>query len=343
MRRLPILLAAAGLLLAGCSSNSTNSTSTAVDPASLDDTGFPMTIENCGHQLTIKSPATRIFSFNQEMSESLLSMGLANQMVATGRWNEPVLPSLAADAKKVKNLGNDTSAEAVLDLEPDLLAASWDPFQESSFGSRATFEKVGVPVYISPTECVGKQNTGDSDNSERTGMIDVNVFYDELKQLATIAGRPDRGTELVDDLKKKVDDAQKYDFSSVTAAFWYADSETPYMAGCCGASGFIAEQLKLKNVFADTKKDWPQVSWEAVAAKNPDVLVIPDLDRDNLKSADSGAAKIAFLESNPITKQMDAVKNKRYVLIRGTVLTPSVEMIYGISDIAKRLTELGFK
>lgn len=304
--------------------------------------GFPMTFENCGTEITLDEPVERVFSWNQEMTETLLSLRLGDQMSGTGQWNEDVMESLADENAKVDSVGRDSvSLEAVLDVEPDLLAASWDPFSESDLGSREDFDKLGIPVYVSPTECVGKERTGDSDSSERDGLLDVTIFYDEIEELARMAGHPERGTDLVADLERRVADASGPDYEGTSVLFWYADSEMPYVAGCCGASGFIADALGLTNVFADTKKDWPQVSWEVVAERNPDVLVIPDLDRGGVKSADSGAAKIEFLESNPVTAEMDAVRNKRYILVRGTTLTPSVAMIYGIEEIAEDLDRLG--
>ncbi|MFT3661888.1 MAG: ABC transporter substrate-binding protein [Gordonia sp. (in: high G+C Gram-positive bacteria)] len=336
----PVAVGVAALLLVtGCSSAGDDDSA----EVSVDASGFPLTIENCGHTLTFDQPATRIFSNNQEMTETLLSLDLQKQIVATGSWNEKVHPSLAEKNEGIESLERGgVSKEAVLALEPDLIAASWSPYNEGSLGDRAQFDELGIQTYISPTECVGKADTGDSDESERTGLIDVNVFYEEIEDLAKIAGQPSRGPKLVADLKKQVEEARKFDFSGTTAAFWYADEEAPYLAGCCGASGFIAETLNLKNTFDDTRKDWPHVSWEAVAAKNPDVLVIPDLDRDGMKSGDSGADKIKFLESHPVTKHMKAVENKRYVLVRATALTPSIEMITELQAIAEKIASFGY-
>ena len=343
MRRIPLALSAAAalVLVAGCGSSSTDN---ADGPVDVDTAGFPLTIENCGHTLTFEKPATRIFSNNQEMTETLLSLNLQKQIAAAAGWNEDVLPSLAEQNKDVKSLDKDgVSKEAVLELEPDLIASSWSPYNEGNLGERKAFDDLGIQSYISPTECIGKADTGDSDEAERTQLLDVNIFYNEIDELARIAGQPENGPKLVDDLKAQVAAAEQYDFDGTTAAFWYSHEEAPYLAGCCGASGFISKTLNLKNVFDDTSKEWPHVSWEAVAAKNPDVLVIPDLDRESVNTtADSGEAKIKFLESNPITKEMDAVKNKRYVLVRGTALTSSVEMITELKTIAEKISSFGY-
>lgn len=66
---------------------------------------------------------------------------------------------------------------------------------------------------------------------------------------------------------------------------------------------------RLTNVFADVKDTWTSVSWEAVIAANPSVIVLVDA------TWNTAASKIATLENNPATKGLDAVLNKRYVIL----------------------------
>ncbi len=73
----------------------------------------------------------------------------------------------------------------------------------------------------------------------------------------------------------------------------------------------ITEAVGAKNVFDDTQDEWPQINWETVADRDPDVLVIGDLTRKS-QTAESAAKKITFLEANPATRTMTAVKEKRY-------------------------------
>jgi iron complex transport system substrate-binding protein len=124
-------------------------------------------------------------------------------------------------------------------------------------------------------------------------------------------------------------------------AFWFSDIRTPYMAGCCGAPGIITSTIGGRNVFADTTDEWPQVSWEAVAARDPDVLVLADLSRRTIEG-DSLATKIEFLESHPVTARLTAVRQKRYVVVNGADLNPSIRTVDGAEKVAHRLRELGF-
>ncbi|GAB3180935.1 hypothetical protein GCM10027162_35370 [Streptomyces incanus] len=113
-----------------------------------------------------------------------------------------------------------------------------------------------------------------------------------------------------------------------------------YMAGCCGAPGIVTNALGAKNVFDDSTQEWPQINWETVADRNPDVLGIGDLTRKS-QTAETAAKKIAFLESNPATRNMQAVKKKRYVLLSGQAMNPTIRTVEGVEKVAAALRAYG--
>jgi iron complex transport system substrate-binding protein len=122
--------------------------------------------------------------------------------------------------------------------------------------------------------------------------------------------------------------------------YWFANSQSPYLAGCCGAPGAITRAVGAKNAFADTHDEWPQISWETVADRDPDVIVIGDLTRKQ-QTAETAKAKIHFLETNPATRNLTAVKKKRYVLLSGQAMNPSIRTVEGIEKVAAGLRDFG--
>jgi len=156
-----------------------------------------------------------------------------------------------------------------------------------------------------------------------------------------VFGVEERGDKLVASLKARMAKATSgIDASDVTLLYWFANSEFPYLAGCCGAPGVITDSLGAKNVFDDTHDEWPQINWETVADRDPDVLVIGDLTRKS-QTAESAERKIAFLESDPVTRNMTAVKHKRYVLLSGQAMNPSIRTVQGVEQVAAGLREFG--
>ncbi|MEU3055796.1 ABC transporter substrate-binding protein [Streptomyces griseus] len=334
--RTAALLAAGLLLLTACGGESTG----AADGKKTE--GFPLTLENCGRTVTVKAPPQRAVSVDQGSTEILLSLGLADRLAGTATWSDPVMKGLEKANAGVERISeNRPSSEKVLDKEPDFLSASFaSTLAKGGVAPREQFEKLGVPTYISPADCTGKDNSGGGDGA-RTAPLTMDSVYTEVRELARVFGVPERGDALVKKLRARVDKATEgVDASDASLLYWFSDSKAPYLAGCCGAPGVITKELGAKNVFDDTHDEWPQISWETVADRNPDVLVIGDLSR-TMQTAESAEKKIEFLESNPVTKTMDAVKNRRYVLLSGQAMNPTIRTVEGLERVAAGLRDFG--
>lgn len=331
------LLSAGLVLLTACGGGAGDSTA---KPGRAE--GYPVTLKNCGRTVTVDAAPRRAVSVDQGSTEILLSLGLAGRMAATATWTDPVMKGLEKANAEVPRIADDRpSSEKVLDREPDFVSASFEStLAKGGVAPREQFESLGVPTYVSPADCTGKENSGGGDGA-RTAPLTMDTVYGEVRDLARVFGVPERGDALVAQLRERVKKATEgIDASGTTLLYWFSDSKAPYLAGCCGAPGIITEELGAKNVFDDTHEEWPQISWETVADRNPDVLVIGDLTR-KAQTAESAAKKIEFLESNPATKNMDAVRHKRYVLLSGQAMNPSIRTVEGVERVAAGLRRFG--
>ncbi|MGW2842472.1 ABC transporter substrate-binding protein [Streptomyces sp. NPDC001493] len=332
------LLTAGLLLTTAC--GGTGDDAPAAAGAAVD--GYPVTLHNCGRTVTVTSAPHHAVSLNQGSTEILLSLGLADRLAATATWTDPVMKGLEKANAKVPRLSdNAPSSEKVLEREPDFVSASFEStLGKGGVAPREQFEDLGVPTYVSPSDCTGKDNSGDGDGARSTALT-LDSVYGEIRDLARVFGVPERGEKLIQDLRARVAKATDgIDASGTTLMYWFANSEAPYLAGCCGAPGIITTELGAKNVFDDTHEEWPQINWETIADRDPDVLVIGDLTRKS-QTAESAEKKIEFLESNPVTKNMDAVRNKRYVLLSGQAMNPTIRTVEGIERVAAGLREFG--
>lgn len=316
------------LFLVGCSGTPTQQGSSSA--AAVE--GFPLTIDNCGHQLTFQAPPKRTVSLNQSSTEIQLSLGVADSMVGTGTWTDPVLPQLEAENEKVERLAdNAPSMESVINKEPDLVTASFpSTLSDKTVGSYEKFESLGVPAYLAPNQC-GKKSGDDAPQENFT----IDKVYQEIDDLARIHGVPQQGEKLTGELRTRLADAvAKKPGKPLKVMFWFANAEAPYVAGGSGASQFVSDQLGVVNVYSEQRDEWPQVSWEDVAEKNPDIIVMGDLTRKS-QTAETAEAKIEHLKSNPVTAEMDAVKNDRFVKVAGGDLNPSIRTV----DLAEKLVD----
>lgn len=301
--------------------------------------GYPVTVDNCGRQVVVDASPRRAVSLNQGSTEVMLSLGLADRMVGTATWTDPVRDDLAEDNARVPVLAvNKPSLETVLDAEPDFVSASFGgTLSPGGVADRNRFEALGVPTYLAPSDCEGK--TSVNGDGARTEPFTMDAIYTEITDLAAIFDVHERGAELVGDLRRRMDSVSGTR-TDVDMAFWFSDVRAPYFAGCCGASGVIADAVGARNVFDDTTDEWPQVSWESVAERDPDVLVLADLSRRTIEG-DSLQTKIAFLESNPVTRRLTAVQQRRYIVVNGADLNPSIRTVDGVEKVARGLRELG--
>nr|WP_273736010.1 ABC transporter substrate-binding protein [Mycolicibacterium septicum] len=302
--------------------------------------GYPLTVQNCGRQVVIDAPPQRAVSLNQGSTEILLSLGLADRMVGTATWTDPVRPGLEAENARVPRLAvNKPSLETVLDTEPDFVSASFGgTLGPGGVADRDQFAQLRVPTYLAPSDCEGK--TSVNGDGARSTPFSMDAVYTEIRDLATIFGVVERGDRLIAELRRRMDTAGAA-LSGVDMAFWFSDVRAPYFAGCCGSPGVIAGTVGARNVFADTTDEWPQVSWESVADRDPDVLVLGDLSRRTI-DGDALETKVGFLESNPLTRGLTAVRHRRYIVVNGADLNPSIRTVDGVEKVAKGLAELGF-
>ncbi|MGW8063719.1 ABC transporter substrate-binding protein [Streptomyces ziwulingensis] len=332
----PVLLS--GVLLASACGTGSTSGST----ASADAAGYPRTVSDCGHDVEVTAPPRRAVSLNQGITEILLALGLGDRLAGTATWTDPVMKGLEQANADVPRLADDMpSFETVLDAEPDFVTASFaSTLGPGGVATRERFAELGVPAYLSPSDCAGKDNSGDGDGV-RSEPLTMDTVYGEVRDLAEVFDVEQRGEELVAGLEARVEKATSdIDASGVTLMYWFANSTSPYLAGCCGAPGVITRAVGAKNAMDDTREEWPQVGWETVADRDPDVLVVGDLTRRS-QTAETAAKKIEFLESNPVTKNMTAVRKKRYVLLSGQAMNPTIRTVEGVEKVAAALRAYG--
>lgn len=301
--------------------------------------GFPITVQNCGRDVVIDTPPQRAVSLNQGSTEILLSLGLADRMVGSATWTDPVRENLAEDNAKVPQLAvNKPSLETVLDAEPDFVSASFaGTLGPGGVADRDQFDSLGVPTYLAPSDCVGRMSV-DTDGP-RDEPFTMAAIYQEIRDIARIFDVTERGEELIAELEQRMQNSRLD--SDADLAYWFSDIRAPYFGGCCGSPGVITDTVGARNIFLDTTDEWPQVSWEVIADRDPDVLVLADLSRRTI-DGDALAAKIEFLESNPVTSRLTAVREKRYIVVNGADLNPSIRTVDGTEKVADGLRRLGF-
>lgn len=110
--------------------------------------------------------------------------------------------------------------------------------------------------------------------------------------------------------------------------------EKPFTAGRYAIVNAMIQAAGGENVMGKMETSWGRSSWEAVAASNPEFLILLDYQDGN------GVTKLLdFLKKHPAMKETAAVKNERYVALRYAELTPGPANIKAIIKITKAMSD----
>ena len=331
---LPALAACLGLGLAGT--------------ASAEPTRYPLTLENCRETITFAAPPKRVVSIGQTQTEILYALSLGDRVVGTAVWFSPVAKPFEAVNARVRRLAdNDPSFEAVLAQEPELVTAmfEWHIGPNGIVGKRDQFAKVKVPTYVSPSDCVGKDNSGGGDGV-RTRMFTMDLVYQNIREFGQIFDVSDRAEKLVAELQAREDKAveavAKLKARDLAVAVWFSSKDLKgdaFMAGRNGVPAYILSKLGARNVIT-TNEEWPLVGWESIAAANPAVIIAVKMDRRRFP-ADDIEKKLEFLRTDPVASKLDAVKNGRIVVMDVGATRAGIDTVDGIETLARALA--GFR
>lgn len=309
-------------------------------------TNYPLTVENCGVKETFTQAPQRVVTVGQHETELLLALGLEKKISATSVWFGPLPGALSEQGQGLKKLAdNAPSFEAVTAQNPDLVLAQyhWHIGPQGETGTREQFASLGIPTWISPADCIGKSVT-DSSNSDgaRSTPFSIAEIAREISELAEIFDVQPQGKALNEALKQRIENAQSRAAGQHTrpmkVVFWFSSSRLkgdPWVAGDYGAPGWISHTLGLKNII-DSPDEWPAVTWEHIAQAQPDVIVIAEMSR-RLYPADDVAVKKAFLEDDPVTRNIPAVKKGHIIVVPAMSLNPSLRNVDAVEVISDKL------
>ncbi|AVD83553.1 ABC transporter substrate-binding protein [Pseudomonas sp. SWI6] len=304
-------------------------------------THYPLTVDNCGRPQTFAQAPERAVTIGQAATEILYALGLGDKVAGTSLWFNNVLPEYKAVNDKVERLAdNDPSFEAVVGKRPRLVAVQfeWMVGAQGVVATREQFDELKIPTYLLPSDCEGKDNLVGADGT-RLHAFQVQSIYKSVSQLAEIFDVQDRGAALNADLKASLDSARKHvagkDLSNTSALFWFssADFQTdPYVAGRQGVADFMLRTLGVRNV-VESNEEWPTVGWETLAKANPTWLIIARMDRRRFP-ADDYQKKLDFLHNDPVTRNMDAVKNNRIIILDADAMQAGIRLFRGLQTLS---------
>lgn len=271
-------------------------------PASAAQTQYPVTVENCGQEITIAArPQRAIMSWGGQAAY-MLALGLEEAIIGMyyrfpDEENRLVPPDLREAYLTIPVIGVDgvpPSREVPIALNPDFFYSD----NASDFADgRATvedFASIGATVFSSAYGCVDPE------------LQTLDMMFDEILTLGVIFDVQARAQALVAEIDAglKTIESQVAGRETVNAVLIEGSSEILYAAG----NGLVQAVFTLaggNNIFDGASYDAPP-SREVFATSNPDVILLWD---NNAETLPTSFINSVFIDSN-------AVNNQRIIPIR---------------------------
>lgn len=200
----------------------------------------------------------RIVSLAPSVTEMLFAVGAGDQVVGVTRFCDYPPP-----ARRLPKVGGITplniDLERIVRLRPELVLSSGDG-QEPVLAGLA---RLGIPGRVLPAASLAE-------------------VLDRLEEVGRLTGHADRARRLRSELERRVERVRRSVARRSSASrprVFFLLWDRPLTT--TGRS-FVSELIELAggdNVFGDLSLAFPEVSEEAVIARDPQVILVPDHDR----------------------------------------------------------------
>ena len=256
----------------------------------------------------------RAVSTSQFTTEILLSIGAEKQMIGTAWLDNPILSELKEKYDKIPVLSEkNMSKELFYSVEPDFLTG-WDSILDrKNLGPVEELKNNGVRIFIIKSLKSNK----------------IETVYADILELGKIFNLEKNAKEVVEKMEKELTEIKGTLPVEKTKIFAY-DSGTilPFTIGGSGIPNTLIELAGGKNIFSETSGNFINGSWEKVLGENPEFILIVDYGSSTAES------KIKFLKEKSPIKDLEAVKNNKFIVVGLEYLSAGIRMNQGVKKIA---------
>ncbi|UWQ90436.1 ABC transporter substrate-binding protein [Rhodobacteraceae bacterium M382] len=284
------------------------------------------TVQSCDRTVTFDAPPQAAISNDVNLTEMMLVLGLADRMVGyTGISGWKTLDEdMTAGVEELPELSAlYPTKEVLIGADADFFFAGWN--YGMKVGGEVTPETLapfGIAVYELTESCI---HVGEKDAASMDDM------YNDLRNLGAIFDISERAETLIEGYQTELATflEEQPALNAAPRVFVYDSGEdVPFTAGQYAMPNALIEAAGGTNIMNDLDKSWATVGWEAVVDRNPEVIVIVNYGE---VTADQ---KIEFMTSNPAFADIDAVRNKRFVVLEYVEATPGPRNIAAVKTLA---------
>ncbi|MDZ7778474.1 MAG: cobalamin-binding protein [Gemmatimonadota bacterium] len=259
-------------------------------------------VDGRGKRLSTGTPRERVVSLVPSLTEIIVELGGASQLVGRTRFDED--PRIA----EVPSVGGTVSpdVEAILDSRPDLVV-TWSDADARSLSER--FESFDLPVYAARARSIAD-------------------FDRHAAALGALLGRSGQADDLVARVHERFDDLRVEVPEEARPKVLFVVWPQPLIT--TGRDTFVDELIRLvggRGAFDDLADPWPTVSFEAVLERDPDLVIVSSEHAEGLVPD--------WIEEDPFWRTLDAVREGHVHLVDADVFNrPGPGMVDAAEELA---------
>ena len=207
-----------------------------------------------GNEVAIPTNIEKIVSTAPSNTEILSALGVGNKIVCMDTYSADI-EGVNKEAKQMDFTSPD--AEAIIELEPDIVIASGYNKAGSSDDPFKSLSDVGIPVVYIPS----------SDS--------IDGIYKDIEFIASIVKQDEKGKEIVSNMKSEIEKVSEVGKTIKDKKKVYIEIGPAPSLYSVGGSTFLNEMVEIigaENIFKD-QDAWISPSEESVIDANPDVIL----------------------------------------------------------------------
>jgi iron complex transport system substrate-binding protein len=288
-----------------------------------------VTIENCGQQVTYDKIPQRAVTNDVNITEIMLALGLQDRMAGMsgvgGRYTDKLAPEYQEVAQNIPIISDKYfTLEPLLGVNPDFVYAGWGyGFSEENGITPETLAEKDIASYVLEESCAQR--------GERPTSTIENTLFHDIRNIGAIFGVPERADALIAQYEKELAEitSQLPNDAALPVFLYDSGEQDVFTAGGNAVPTAIISAAGGANIFADLKKSWTTVGWEAIVERNPEFIVIVDYGE---VTADQ---KQAFATNLPAMKDVPAIVNQRFAVLPYAAATPGPRNIAAVRTLAE--------
>lgn len=328
-RKLSLLIAgltALAVVLGGCGANNSEEAGT---------TKETVTIENCGEKVKIPTPVKKILVASESILSVLIELHATDQIskitsITSGK-QDYLKYIYGSDRVEDLPFGSEggQSLESIIAAEPEIMMAGFSMgFSEEDGVTPSRLRKYNIAGYIDSETCLP-----DSDDNKMGTMPPWDALKTNISNIGEITGHKKNAETLLANISKRRNALEKAEQNAPRPTVFNLDGASKdgvMTGGKLSISHAVIEASGARNAVGDLDDGKTStISWETLAAKDPDFYIISDFPGGSF----TYEKNVKELKVNPATKNLKAVKDERFIGVPGVTMRAAPPML----DAAEKL------